>query len=81
MSSPGRLEMLTKLKMLSKLEMLKKVENINKVENETSSILRSSDTKKDDHPRRGKICPSRLGVGNTALCLKKLTFFNECSGF
>ena len=66
MSSPGRLEMLTKLKMLSKLEMLKKVENINKVENETSSILRSSDTIKDDPPRRSEICRSRLGVGDTA---------------
>ena len=45
MSSPGRLEMLTKLKMLTKLEMLKKVENVDNVENESSFILQSSDTK------------------------------------
>ena len=60
MSSPGRLEMSTKL------EMLNKVENVDNVENETSSILRSSDTKKDDPPRRSEICPSLLGVGDTA---------------
>ena len=57
MSSRGRLEM------SAKLEMLKNVDN---VENETSSILRSSDTKKDDPPRGSEICPSLLGVGDTA---------------
>ena len=60
MSSRGRLEMSTKL------EMLNKVENVDNVENETSSILRFSDTKKDDPPCRSEIFPSLLGVGDTA---------------
>ena len=58
--------MLTKLEMLKKVENVDTVENVDNVENETSSILRSSDTKKDDPPRRSEICPTRLGVGDTA---------------